>query len=198
MVLFLAILLCFSAATGLHPNFEAGCARRSVLSLTPAVLATVAGPAASAAPAASSAKAPAAISTAAYDASLKPLYKAAVFARKSRRYAPGEVRQSGDFEQGMESPFVGDYSDPNHPGGSRTVSLLNEKVGVFRRAVISGNDGAGQPQFDLPALVYNDQITVDFRPKGGPDNLTGYWASNGIKWPDGNKWPRVYTPSPSA
>lgn len=122
-------------------------------------------------------------------ASLKPLYKAAMFSRKSRRYMPGEQRTSDDFEQGMDSPFVGTYSDPFHPEGIRTVSLKEEKIGEFRQATIAGNDGPGSPAFSLPALVYSDQITVDFRPKGGPESLTGIFSGNGIKWPDGNKWP---------
>ncbi|KAJ8608868.1 hypothetical protein CTAYLR_005251 [Chrysophaeum taylorii] len=121
---------------------------------------------------------------------LKALYKAAVFAKKSRRYAPGERRTPDDFEQGSDSPFVGEYSDPNHPAGVRTVTMLDERVGEFCRAKIDGNDGPGEPPFSLPALVYSDQITADFRPKGGPSDLTAFLTADGIKFPDGNKWPR--------
>ena len=45
--------------------------------------------------------------------------------------------------------------------------------------------------FELPALVYGDRITVDFSPKGGPSGLTGTLVADGIKWPDGNKWPKI-------
>lgn len=117
--------------------------------------------------------------------------QAAVFARKSRRYAPGERHTPDNFEQGMESPFSGTYMDPNHPSGSRTVKLFRDLVGEFRLAEVHGIDGPGEPEFSLTALVYDDQITVDFGPKGGPGELTGFFAGDAIRWPDGNKWPFV-------
>ena len=124
--------------------------------------------------------------------SLKPLYRIAKFAQNHRLDAPGTApRVSSDFDQGTLSPFVGSYSDPNHPGGYRTVSLSDSKIGEFRVASLEGNDAKDEPLFRLPALVYADQMTVDFSAKGGPAALTGVWVGDGIKWPDGNKWPRT-------
>ena len=123
---------------------------------------------------------------------LQPLYKAAKFAIKSRVYAPGELRVPDDFVQTDESPFIGRYTDPNHPGGYRVITLKDQMIAQFRLAEVKGGGGKGEPElYTLPALVYGDRITVDFSPKGGPAGLTGTFAQNGIKWPDGNKWPQV-------
>ena len=39
-----------------------------------------------------------------------------------------------------------------------------------------------------------DTIFVDFSPKGGPADFMGYFETEGgegIRWSDGNKWPKV-------
>ena len=127
--------------------------------------------------------------------SLKPLYQAAQKFKLTRRSMPGEVAVPEAFEQGMESPFIGRYTDPNHPGGFREVALLETQVGIYRLAKVTGGGGRGEPaSFELPALVYGDTITVDFSPKGGPFGLTGKYdvrGDKGILWPDKNKWPKV-------
>ena len=41
------------------------------------------------------------------------------------------------------------------------------------------------------------QITIDFSPKGGPKDFTGYWDADGIKFPATpafameNRWPKI-------
>ena len=106
--------------------------------------------------------------------------------------------------------FVGSYTDPMHPGGTRTIFLQNTKVGPYQLAKIVGVGGTGEPaQFELPAMVApvpgkSDawQITIDFSPKGGPKDFTGYWDADGIRFPptprqiergntSGNKWPKT-------
>ena len=78
-------------------------------------------------------------------ASLKPLYKAATQAKLTRRALPGEVAVPEAFEQGMDSGFVARYSDPNHPGGTRDITMLETQVGIFRLAKVNGGGGKGEP-----------------------------------------------------
>jgi len=92
------------------------------------------------------------------------------------------------------SPFVGRFTDPiNHPGGIRDITLSDTKLGQFQLATVKGGGGRGEPKsYELPAMVFNDKITVDFSPKGGPRDLTGTFVDGvGIKWPDGKTWPKV-------
>ena len=97
-----------------------------------------------------------------------------------------------------------------HPGGTRTISVLDTKLGPYQLANVRGGGGEGEPaSYELPAMVapvpgQTDawQITIDFSPKGGPKDFTGYWDADGIKFPPtprqvergnttGNKWPKV-------
>ena len=68
--------------------------------------------------------------------------------------------------------FVGTYSDPiNHPGGKRTIVLLEGKtVGDYQLAEVQGGGGRGEPlNYVLPAAILGDRlIIIDFSPKGGP------------------------------
>ena len=108
------------------------------------------------------------------------------------------------------SVFVGTYTDPMHPGGTRTIFLQNTKLGPYQLARIVGAGGEGEPaKFELPAMIApvpgkSDawQITIDFSPKGGPKDFTGYWDADGIRFPPtprqiergntaGNKWPKA-------
>ena len=85
------------------------------------------------------------------------------------------------------SVFEGTYTDPFHPGGKRTITLTDTKLGSFQLAKIVGGGGQGEPaSFELPAMVSKVpgkqdawQITIDFSPKGGPKDFTGYWDSDG-------------------
>ncbi|KAA8492099.1 hypothetical protein FVE85_3537 [Porphyridium purpureum] len=113
--------------------------------------------------------------------------------------APAAV--SAAFDPGV---VVGTYTDPvNHPGGTRTVALTDTRLGGFTLAKVFGKGGRGEPkEYELPAMVFkcppglpNDAacITIDFRPKGGPNDFTGYFDADkkGIQFPaDGNFWPK--------
>ena len=92
--------------------------------------------------------------------------------------------------------FVGTYSDPiNHPGGTRTIKLLDGKVGDYQLAEVLGGGGRGEPkEYVLPAVVVGDRaIIIDFSPKGGPRDFSGVLEKDGsIKFiRDGNRWPRL-------
>jgi hypothetical protein len=108
------------------------------------------------------------------------------------------------------SVFAGTYTDPAHPGGKRTLTLQSTRLGPYQLARIVGGGGEGEPAiYELPAMVSPTpgkkgswQITIDFSPKGGPKDFTGYWDGDGIKFPPtpgqiergntaGNKWPKV-------
>jgi len=85
--------------------------------------------------------------------------------------------------------FDGDYTDPKHPGCSRTI------VSQGAQATVTGADGKpackpGEPTkaWKLEGKISGEEIFVDFSPKGGPKDLLGKWDGSGIRWPDGNKW----------
>ena len=97
------------------------------------------------------------------------------------------------------SVFVGTYTDPNHPGGTREVTLLNDKVGAYQLANVHGGGGYGEPaSFDCPAFIVERpgkpaSIMIDFsvNPKRGPKDFAGVWDKNGISFArDGNFWPK--------
>lgn len=104
--------------------------------------------------------------------------------------------------------FVGRYTDPNHPGGYREITLLDTYTGDRRNAQVEGGGGRGEPQFyTLPATVgmVNVQgkqklvITINFAPKGGPPNFPGVWDKDGITFiKDGNHWPKKAVKKPAA
>ena len=133
-----------------------------------------------------------------FQASLKPLYKAAKTAKLTYRSKAGEPPP----EAWAEDAFVGRYTDPiNHPGGIRDITLTDTYIGEYRLVKVVGGGGRGEPkEYVLPGLVDANRITVDFSvpPKGGPPNLTGVLTlptpgrpgATAIVWPDGNKWPQ--------
>ena len=52
------------------------------------------------------------------------------------------------------SIFEGTYTDPCPPGGKRTITLTDTKLGGFQLAKIVGGGGQGEPaSFELPAMV---------------------------------------------
>ena len=92
--------------------------------------------------------------------------------------------------------FVGKYSDPNnHPGGTRSITLLDGSIGDYQLAQVRGGGGIGEPKdYTLPAIVIgNRAIIIDFSPKGGPRDFSGVIQKDGsIKFVrDGNVWPRL-------
>lgn len=96
---------------------------------------------------------------------------------------------------GGPSVFLGTYSDPiNHPGGTRTIRLLDGKVGDYQLAEVHGEGGKGEPEnFVLPAVILGGRsIIIDFTPKGGPQDFAAVLEGKDIKFlRDGNVWPRV-------
>jgi len=98
--------------------------------------------------------------------------------------------------------FDGAYSDPFHPGCARMVFKIKDgKFGV------SGEDGdKGSPHCANPVAwgplegvetdIYDDYITIDFSPKGGPSNLTARYdyMRDGIVFSDGNLWTKISNP----
>ena len=98
------------------------------------------------------------------------------------------------------SVFVGRYTDPNHPGGTREVTLLKEKIGAYRLAIVHGGGGRGEPEsYDLPAVIVERpgsaaSIIIDFSvaPKNGPRDFAGVWDKGGIRFArDGNFWTKM-------
>mmetsp|Transcript_20580 Transcript_20580/g.41199 ORF Transcript_20580/g.41199 Transcript_20580/m.41199 type:complete len:171 (-) Transcript_20580:203-715(-) len=95
--------------------------------------------------------------------------------------------------------FEGTFTDPiNHPGGKRTITLLEGyKIGDYHLAEVAGGGGIGEPRnYILPAAVIGDRtIVIDFSPKGGPKDFVGVLDTNGdIKFlRDGNRWPRQFS-----
>ena len=93
--------------------------------------------------------------------------------------------------------YIGRYTDPNHAGGYRIITLLDEMDGEKRMARCEGIGGAGEPpSFILPAWINTGDmgIVIDFSapPKGGPKDFAGTWDNDGIRFTrDGNKWPKV-------
>lgn len=97
--------------------------------------------------------------------------------------------------KGDASAFVGTYTDPiNHPGGKRTIRLLEKQVGDYQLAEVEGGGGRGEPaNYVLPAVVLGGRtIVIDFSPKGGPRDFAGVLDGGDIKFlRDGNRWPRA-------
>ena len=76
------------------------------------------------------------------------------------------------------SVFVGRYSDPDYPGGTRVITLEQgagtPSLGIFKLAKVEGGGGDGEPAFfSLPAMVGGDtSITWTFD-RGGAKDVTG-------------------------
>ena len=108
-----------------------------------------------------------------------------------------------------QSIFVGRYTDPNHPGGTREIQLVpGAMTGSYRLAEVKGGGGRGEPaNFTLPAIIIEReppkwgarvgtaQICIDFSvyPKNGPRDYIGTWdeKAGGIRFRgDNNLWPK--------
>ena len=106
--------------------------------------------------------------------------------------------QQAALAAGAASVFVGKrFADPNHPGGTREVTLVGEKVGAYQLANVHGGGGRGEPDsYDLPAIILERpgeqaSILIDFSaaPKYGPKDFQGVWDKTGIRFrQDGNFW----------
>eukprot|EP00750_Incisomonas_marina_P004400 INCI13466.8.p1 GENE.INCI13466.8~~INCI13466.8.p1 ORF type:complete len:132 (-),score=19.95 INCI13466.8:150-545(-) len=103
--------------------------------------------------------------------------------------------------------FGGAYSDPNHPGCARNVTVFGLQGRVYGADAKGGEgvacDGKTDVQWGpLEATIKQDgsalQIVVDFSPKGGPSDLTGTWDAKdaAIQWADGNNWTKTKLSTP--
>jgi hypothetical protein len=110
---------------------------------------------------------------------------------------------------GLASVFTGDYDDPNHPGCLRQVKVVGAPLrgdgtrSAYPVVEVKGWDGKEGDKIckDRPArsevwsvagkLKSKDEASFDFSSKGGPANLVGKWDTDGILFPDGNKWLKV-------
>ena len=95
--------------------------------------------------------------------------------------------------------FDGRYTDPNHPDGFRVISItgeLNTETGL-RDGTCDGSDTSSTvTDYTLPAMAGRSQdefdiIFIDFSPKGGPKDFEGTFETDGIRFVDGNFWPKV-------
>ncbi len=83
----------------------------------------------------------------------------------------------------------GSYSDPNHPGCPRKVTLSGST------AIITGADGnpgcldgvIGEP-WKVKGSVSGRDVVIDFSPKGGPKDIAARWNGLGLEFGDGNVW----------
>lgn len=88
-----------------------------------------------------------------------------------------------------ESPLIGQYDDPNHPGCLRKITVKGDVVTIIGSDNIDGSkQWVLQAKEDAPGVMF-----VDFSPKGGPSDLLGVYneKADGIKWPDGNMWMKI-------
>mmetsp|Transcript_41994 Transcript_41994/g.82338 ORF Transcript_41994/g.82338 Transcript_41994/m.82338 type:complete len:191 (+) Transcript_41994:60-632(+) len=120
-----------------------------------------------------------------------------------------EIAKADKARTGPNSVFQGDYDDPMHPGCLRQVKVVGAPLrGDGTRSSnpvleITGYDSKGSSGTctDRPTrsdlwkisgtVKSNEQVLIDFSPKGGPENLVGKWDGGGIVFPDGNKWTKV-------
>ena len=116
---------------------------------------------------------------------------------------------------GLGSVFTGYYDDPNHPGCLRQVKVVGAPLrgdgtrSPYPVVEVKGWDGKEGEKIciDRPErseiwtiggkLKSKEEASFDFSPKGGPANLPGQWDTDGILFPDGNKWVKVPLGTPN-
>jgi len=110
---------------------------------------------------------------------------------------PAEIEPRYDSRQFNDGcVYLGRYTDPNHAGSFRIITLLDAMDAEKRLAKCEGIGGAGEPpSFILPAWINADNsIVIDFSvpPKNGPKDFAGNWEEDGIRFVrDSNKWSMV-------
>merc|ERR1719440_2515987 len=79
--------------------------------------------------------------------------------------------------------LAGKYTDPNHPGGYRKLTLVGTN-----KVIVNGADEDGVP-FTVKGTYEGNTVTLDFSPKGGPkDAPATYSLAKGLTFADGNTW----------
>jgi len=124
---------------------------------------------------------------------------------------PEDANAKPALKVGPASPFTGDYEDPNHPGCLRQVKIVGAPLKAdgtrpyYPVMEITGYDGNGSGSTctddDRPTRAQlwkiqgkvksNTDAVIDFSPKGGPANLAATFETDGIVFPDGNKWTKI-------
>jgi len=111
--------------------------------------------------------------------------------RRAALFAPAALAPFlGPFpaSAGGRVQIGGKYTDPMHPGCTRTVKIRGSD------AIINGFDDIGGPLWEVKAKVGdNNGLIVDFTPKGGPTGVVAEWTGSGLKFPDGNVWGQIST-----
>ena len=113
------------------------------------------------------------------------------------------------LKTGAANVFTGDYDDPNHPGCLRQVKVVGAPLRAdgtrskYPVIEVTGYDGKNGEKIcsDRPTredlwkiqgkLLSRTEAVIDFEPKGGPKSLKAVFESDGIVFPDGNKWTKV-------
>jgi len=91
------------------------------------------------------------------------------------------------------SAIEGMYSDPNHPGGYRSVALGKEAGDVVIELVDEPKGKKVVVQARVKTSTEGEVITMDLSSKGGPKGLRAVYRTGRIDFPDGNSWARQDT-----
>ncbi|CAE7217948.1 unnamed protein product [Symbiodinium sp. CCMP2592] len=94
--------------------------------------------------------------------------------------------------------WMGYYADPQHPMCPRKIVY---EYDLYDKAQMMVDGGDGNPGCEKKVLTRwtakvdwkagSDEITIDFSKKGGPAGVVGKWDTDGIVFPDGNKWKKI-------
>ena len=84
--------------------------------------------------------------------------------------------------------FTGKYSDPTHPGCTRTISYVGG-----RNYQVDGADEDKKPWKVMGTKKNSASLVIDFTAKGGPADVTAVQQikSGNLKFPDGNEWVKI-------
>lgn len=101
-------------------------------------------------------------------------------------YTPAQISASAPPRAVAGVRIGGKYSDPAHPGCTRTVTLIGTN-----KVLIKGADEDGKP-WTVRGSYEGKTVTIDFTPKGGPKDVTAqYSIAGGLTFPDGNTWKKI-------
>ena len=113
---------------------------------------------------------------------------------------------TGAHDNTPHKSIVGDYHDPRHPSGFRTLASTDQGSHGDMTHIIYGNDDAPKTagkKWTLQGTVTPDgagimsTVRFDFSPTGGPATLSGQFDGSSIRWEDGNTWTKVEEEEPS-